>query len=213
MQLNFDEQKLQFKLHSLEKSSRGLQALQLNHGRPLSHLPPLLNQMHQKSLTINIDVTAMKELLRLTQTNEHLWIKTDGCLDVLSLKSYENAFPRLMTLVEMLMDSVSNQLDVESTHVSLTINIDVTAMKELLRLTQTNEPLWIKTDGCLDVLSLKSYENAFPRLMTLVEMLMDSVKARELFPSVVAASKTLGVVSSKIAWKSRRCLTFDNNMI
>ncbi|KAF3596435.1 hypothetical protein DY000_02020383 [Brassica cretica] len=96
---------------------------------------------------------------------------------------------------------------------SLTINIDVTAMKELLRLTQTNEPLWIKTDGCLDVLSLKSYENAFPRLMTLVEMLMDSVKARELFPSVVAASKTLGVVSSKIAWKSRRCLTFDNNMI
>ncbi|KAG2266961.1 hypothetical protein Bca52824_074040 [Brassica carinata] len=47
---------------------------------------------------------------------------------------------------------------------SLTINIDVTAMKELLRLTQTNEPLWIKTDGCLDVLSLKSYENAFPRL-------------------------------------------------
>ncbi|KAH0867019.1 hypothetical protein HID58_074041, partial [Brassica napus] len=96
---------------------------------------------------------------------------------------------------------------------SLTINIDVTAMKELLRLAQTNEPLWIKTDGCLDVLSLKSYENAFPRLMTLVEMLMDSVKAREIFPSVVAASKILGVVSSKIAWKSRRCLTFDNNMI
>ncbi|CAF2127147.1 unnamed protein product [Brassica napus] len=79
----------------------------------------------------------------------------------------------------------------------LTINIDVTAMKELLRLTQTNEPLWIKTDGCLDVLSLKSYENAFPRLssQTLVEMLMDSVK---LFPSVVAASKTLGVVSSRL---------------
>ncbi|CAF1947376.1 unnamed protein product [Brassica oleracea var. botrytis] len=98
---------------------------------------------------------------------------------------------------------------------SLTINIDVTAMKELLRLAQTNEPLWIKTDGCLDVLSLKSYENAFPRLssLTLVEMLMDSVKAREIFPSVVAASKILGVVSSKIAWKSRRCLTFDNNMI
>ncbi|CAN6839055.1 unnamed protein product [Brassica oleracea] len=46
---------------------------------------------------------------------------------------------------------------------SLKINIDSTAMKELLRLTQTNEPLWIKTDRCLDVLSLKSYETAFPR--------------------------------------------------
>ncbi|KAL0662126.1 hypothetical protein Bca4012_098963 [Brassica carinata] len=126
MQLSFDEQKLQFKLHSLEKSSRGLQALQLNHGRPLSHLPPLLNKMHVSPL----------ELLHSDK--------------------------------------------------SLTINIDVTAMKELLRLTQTNEPLWIKTDGCLDVLSLKSYENAFPRLMTLVELLMDSVKARELFPSIVA---------------------------
>ncbi|KAL0773533.1 hypothetical protein YC2023_053607 [Brassica napus] len=52
MQLSFDEQKLQFKLHSLEKSSRGLQALQLNHGRPLSHLPPLLNQMHVSPLEL-----------------------------------------------------------------------------------------------------------------------------------------------------------------
>ncbi|KAH0885604.1 hypothetical protein HID58_061700 [Brassica napus] len=140
MQLSFDEQKLQFKLHSLEKSSRGLQALQLNHGRPLSHLPPLLNQMHVSPL----------ELLHSDK--------------------------------------------------SLKINIDSTAMKELLRLTQTNEPLWIKTDRCLDVLSLKSYETAFPRfsILTLVEMLMDSVKARELFPSVVAASKTIGVVSSRL---------------
>ncbi|CAN7123870.1 unnamed protein product [Brassica rapa subsp. narinosa] len=38
----------------------------------------------------------------------------------------------------------------------------VTAMEEYLWLTQTNEPLWIKTDGCLDILNLKSYENAFP---------------------------------------------------
>ncbi|CAN6869320.1 unnamed protein product, partial [Brassica oleracea] len=94
---------------------------------------------------------------------------------------------------------------------SLTINIDVTAMKELLRLAQTNEPLWIKTDGCLDVLSLKSYENAFPRLSSRGGK--NHNLRVEIFPSVVAASKILGVVSSKIAWKSRRCLTFDNNMI
>nr|VDC89722.1 unnamed protein product [Brassica rapa] len=41
-------------------------------------------------------------------------------------------------------------------------NNAVTAMEEYLWLTQTNEPLWIKTDGCLDILNLKSYENAFP---------------------------------------------------
>ncbi|CAF2126472.1 unnamed protein product [Brassica napus] len=78
----------------------------------------------------------------------------------------------------------------------LTINIDVTAMKELLRLTQTNEPLWIKTDGCLDVLSLKSYENAFPRLSSRGGK--NHNLRVELFPSVVAASKTLGVVSSRL---------------
>ncbi|CAN7084380.1 unnamed protein product [Brassica oleracea var. botrytis] len=77
----------------------------------------------------------------------------------------------------------------QDAHKSLTINIDVTAMKELLRLTQTNEPLWIKTDGCLDVLSLKSYENAFPRLSIRGgknHNLRVEVKARELFPSIVA---------------------------
>ncbi|KAH0879788.1 hypothetical protein HID58_067182 [Brassica napus] len=42
----FDEQKLRLKRHSLEKSSRGLQALQPNHGRPLSPLPPLLTDAH-----------------------------------------------------------------------------------------------------------------------------------------------------------------------
>lgn len=143
-------------------------------GRPISHLPPLLNPMHvsplelfhsgpsldfdllpgscssmavpslpsqpnlvlsemDKSLMTNIAVTAMEELLRLLQTNEPLWIKTDGCRDVLNLESYENIFPRsstsggkknnlrmeasrssgvvftnAITLVDMLMDSVSN---------------------------------------------------------------------------------------------------------
>ena len=138
-------------------------------GRPLSHLPPLLNQMPfhsgglsldfdlipgsgssmaaptlpsqpnlvlsdiDKSLMTNVAVTAMEELLRLTQTNEPLWIKNDGARDVLNLESYENMFPRAssrggknhnsrveasrssgivfinaITLVDMLMDSVSN---------------------------------------------------------------------------------------------------------
>ncbi|CAH2067056.1 unnamed protein product [Thlaspi arvense] len=100
-------------------------------------------------------------------------------------------------------------------------DIALTAMEELLRLLQTNEPLWTRTTaGSRDILNLGSYENVFPRssnrgknrnlrveasrssgivfmnAMTLVDMFMDCLKWAELFPSIVAASKTLAVVSS-----------------
>ena len=95
--------------------------------------PNLVLSDIDKSVMTNIAVTAMEELIRLTQTNEPLWIKNDGARDVLNLGSYENMFPRAssrggknhnvrveasrssgvvfinaMTLVDMLMDSVSN---------------------------------------------------------------------------------------------------------
>ena len=94
--------------------------------------PNLVLSDIDKSVMTNIAVTAMEELIRLTQTNEPLWIKNDGARDVLNLGSYENMFPRAssrggknhnvrveasrssgvvfinaMTLVDMLMDSVS----------------------------------------------------------------------------------------------------------
>ena len=48
---------------------------------------------------------------------------------------------------------------------SLMGDIAANAMEELLRLLQTNEPLWIKspTDG-REVLNLESYETMFPRV-------------------------------------------------
>lgn len=95
--------------------------------------PNLVLSEMDKSLMTNIAVTAMEELLRLLQTNEPLWIKTDGCRDVLNLENYENMFTRsstsggkknnlgmeasrssgvvftnAITLVDMLMNSVSN---------------------------------------------------------------------------------------------------------
>ncbi|CAN6929059.1 unnamed protein product [Brassica oleracea] len=82
---------------------------------------------------------------------------------------------------------------------SLTINIDVTAMKELLRLTQTNEPLWIKTDGCLDVLSLKSYENAFPRLSIRGGKNHNlRVEVIDLLALAFSFNRCIGVVSSRL---------------
>ncbi|KAH0875798.1 hypothetical protein HID58_073160 [Brassica napus] len=99
-------------------------------------------------------------------------------------------------------------------------DIALTAMEELLRLFNTNEPLWTRGDGGREILDLGSYENLFPRsgnrgknhnvrteasrssgivfmnAMTLVDMFMDGVKWGELFPCIVASSKTLAVVSS-----------------
>ncbi|NP_001302850.1 homeobox-leucine zipper protein HDG11-like [Brassica napus] len=99
-------------------------------------------------------------------------------------------------------------------------DIALTAMEELLRLFNTNEPLWTRADGGREILDLGSYENLFPRsgnrgknhnvrteasrssgivfmnAMTLVDMFMDGVKWGELFPCIVASSKTLAVVSS-----------------
>lgn len=85
---------------------------------------------------------------------------------------------------------------------SLMTDIAANAMEELLRLLQTNDPLWMKssTDG-RDVLNLESYERIFPRAtshlknpnlrieasrasgvvimngLALVDMIMDSVTA------------------------------------
>lgn len=50
---------------------------------------------------------------------------------------------------------------------SLMTDVAANAMEELLRLLQTNEPLWIKssTDG-RDVLNLENYQRIFPRAMS-----------------------------------------------
>ncbi|KAG2667111.1 hypothetical protein I3843_15G093700 [Carya illinoinensis] len=47
---------------------------------------------------------------------------------------------------------------------SLMTDIAARTMEELLRLVQTNEPLWMKwTTSGRDVLNLKSYKGIFPR--------------------------------------------------
>ncbi|XP_009355964.2 homeobox-leucine zipper protein HDG11 [Pyrus x bretschneideri] len=104
---------------------------------------------------------------------------------------------------------------------SLMTDIAANAMKELLSLLQTNEPLWMKssTDG-RDVLNLETYERIFPRAnshlknpnvrieasrdsgvvimngLALVDMFMDPNKFGELFPTIVSMARTIEVISS-----------------
>ncbi|KAF9667494.1 hypothetical protein SADUNF_Sadunf15G0028800 [Salix dunnii] len=106
---------------------------------------------------------------------------------------------------------------------SLMTDVAANAMEELLRLLQTNEPLWVKSsaDG-RDVLNLDSYQRIFPRAMShlknpnvrieasrdsgvvimngvaLVDMFMDSNKWIESFPTIVSVAKTIEVISSGI---------------
>ncbi|XP_013682996.1 homeobox-leucine zipper protein HDG12-like [Brassica napus] len=184
----FDEQKLRIEnAHLREELERVSSIAAKFMGRPLSHLPPLLNQMpFHGGPSLDFDLIP------------------GSCSSM--------AAPTLPSQPNLVLSDIDK---------SVMTNIAVTAMEELIRLTQTNEPLWIKNDGARDVLNLGSYENMFPRAssrggknhnvrveasrssgvvfinaMTLVDMLMDSVKSAELFPSVVASSKTLAVVSS-----------------
>ncbi|KAJ6373769.1 hypothetical protein OIU78_029452 [Salix suchowensis] len=104
---------------------------------------------------------------------------------------------------------------------SLMTDVAANAMEELLRLLQTNEPLWMRSsaDG-RDVLNLDSYQRNFPRAMShlknpnvrieasrdsgvvimngvaLVNMFMDSNKWFESFPTIVSVAKTIEVISS-----------------
>ncbi|KAH0921775.1 hypothetical protein HID58_021793 [Brassica napus] len=193
----FDEQKLRIENAHLREELEKVSSIAAQFmGRPLSHLPPLLNPMHVSPLELFHSGPSLDFDLLPGSSSSSMAVPT---------------LPSQPNLVLSDMDK------------SLMTNIAVTAMEELLRLTQTNEPLWIKTNGCRDVLNPQSYENMFPRssgrggknfnlrkeatrscgvvftnAMTLVNMLMDSVKSSELFSSVVASSKTLAVVSSGV---------------
>ncbi|KAJ4868484.1 Homeobox-leucine zipper protein HDG12 [Raphanus sativus] len=85
-------------------------------GRPLSHPPPLLNQMQISPLELlhsvplldfdllqgscsSMAVSSLLSLPNVVISDMDKFLMTNiavnGCLDVVSLKSYENAFPRL----------------------------------------------------------------------------------------------------------------------
>nr|AAL11548.1 At1g17920/F2H15_22 [Arabidopsis thaliana]AAN46804.1 At1g17920/F2H15_22 [Arabidopsis thaliana] len=190
----FDEQKLRIENAQLRDELERVSSIAAKFlGRPISHLPPLLNPMHVSPL-------------ELFHTGPSL------DFDLLPGSCSSMSVPSLPSQPNLVLSEMDK---------SLMTNIAVTAMEELLRLLQTNEPLWIKTDGCRDVLNLENYENMFTRsstsggkknnlgmeasrssgvvftnAITLVDMLMNSVKLTELFPSIVASSKTLAVISS-----------------
>ncbi|KAJ0981232.1 hypothetical protein J5N97_009487 [Dioscorea zingiberensis] len=98
------------------------------------------------------------------------------------------------------------------------------AMEELIRMVQTDQPLWMKPGGDVsDVLNLETYDRIFSRTgqqyrspdvrveasrdstlvimnaETIVEMFIDPMKWIELFPTIVAKARIIEVLATGIA--------------
>ncbi|KAJ4961400.1 hypothetical protein NE237_021310 [Protea cynaroides] len=118
--------------------------------------------------------------------------------------------------------SLPLQTSISDMEKSLMAEVASNALEEVVRLLQTNEPLWMKSpiDG-RDVLNLENYWRIFPKPnllrnpdirveasrdtsvvmmsgMALVDMFMDSNKWAELFPTIVSNAKTIEVLTSGI---------------
>ncbi|XP_021678369.2 homeobox-leucine zipper protein HDG11 isoform X2 [Hevea brasiliensis] len=192
----FDEHKLRMENAQLKEELDRVSSIAAKYiGRPISHLPPV-QPIHISSLDLSMG----------------------------SFGGQGNGAPSLDLDLD-LIPSTSNlpfhPLGISDMDKSLMTDIAASAMDELLRLLQTDEPLWIKspTDG-RDVLHLDTYQTLFPRAVSrlknpnvrieasrdsgfvimnslaLVDMVMDANKWVELFPSIVCVAKTLEVISS-----------------
>ncbi|KAI9087360.1 hypothetical protein K1719_030680 [Acacia pycnantha] len=203
----FDEQKLRLENAQLKEELDRVSSIAAKYiGRPISQLPPV-QPIHISSLDLSMSSFGGQPML----------VGGPGPsldLDLLPGSS-SSSVPSLSYQAQAVAASFS---DVDK---SLMSDVAGNAMDELLRLLQTNEPLWIKsnTDG-REVLNLDAYGNMFPRSNThiknpnihaeasrdsgvvimnslaLVDMFMDPNKWMELFPTIVSMSTTIKVISS-----------------
>lgn len=201
----FDEQKLRMENAQLKEELDRVSSIAAKYiGRPISQLPPV-QPIHISSLDLS-----------MASFGAHHGL--GGCgggpsLDLDLLPGSSSTIPPMPYQPPGISDMDK----------SLMSDIAANAMEELLRLLQTNEPLWMKsaTDG-RDILNLDSYERIFPRAnshlknpnlrieasrdsgvvimngLALVDMFLDPYKWVELFPTIVSMARTIEVISSGV---------------
>ncbi|RXH77162.1 hypothetical protein DVH24_023436 [Malus domestica] len=194
----FDEQKLRMENAQLKQELDRVSSIAAKYiGRPISQLPPV-QPIHISSLDLS-----------MASFGGHGLAGPSLDLDLLP-GSALSTMPNLPYQPPGFSDMDK----------SLMTDIAANAMVELLRLLQTNDPLWMKssTDG-RDVLNLESYERIFPRAtshsknpyvrieasrdsgvvimsgLALVDMFIDLNKFAELFPTIVSMARTIEVIS------------------
>ncbi|KAG8378649.1 hypothetical protein BUALT_Bualt07G0007300 [Buddleja alternifolia] len=195
----FDEQKLRIENAQLKEELDRVSSIAAKYiGRPISQLPPV-QPIHVSSLDLSMASFGSQGIPGPSLDLDLLPGSSSSVIPNL-------AFPPM---------SIS---DMDK---SLMADIAANAMDELIRLLQTNEPLWMKStpDG-REILDLDSYESIFPRPnshlknpnirieasrdsgvvimngLALVDMLMDANKWTELFPMIVSRARTIEVISS-----------------
>ncbi|CAN4085410.1 unnamed protein product [Withania somnifera] len=198
----FDEQKLRIENMQLKEELDKVSSIAAKYiGRPISQLPPV-QPIHLSSLD-----------LCMSSFIGHGPNSLDLDLDLDLLPGSSSAIPSLAYA----------SLNLSDMDKSLMADIAGNAMEELIRLVQTNEPLWMKStiDG-RDVLNFDNYDRVFPRAnshlknpnvrveasrdsgvaimngLALVDVFMDANKWQEFFPTIVSKARTLEVISSGV---------------
>ncbi|KAK5778139.1 hypothetical protein PVK06_046106 [Gossypium arboreum] len=195
----FDDQKMRMENAQLKEELDRVSSIAAKYiGRPISQLPPV-QPVHISSLDFRM------------ASFDGYGVGAGPSLDLDLLPGSSSSMPNLPFQPVVISDMDK----------SLMSDIAANAMGELLRLLQTNEPLWIKsTNDGKDALNLESYERIFPKPnnthfkspnirveasrdsgvvimngLALVDMFMDSNKWLELFPTIVSIAKTIEVIS------------------
>ncbi|XP_061348032.1 homeobox-leucine zipper protein HDG11-like [Gastrolobium bilobum] len=194
----FDEQKLRLENAQLKEELDRVSSVAAKYiGRPITQLPPV-QPIHISSLDLSMGSFGNQGLGSLS-------------LDLDLLPGSSSSIPNVPYQPAGLSDMDK----------SLMSDIASNAMEELISLSQTNDPLWMKssTDG-RDVLNFETYERMFPKPncqlknpnvrieasrdtgvvimngLTLVDMFMDPNKWMELFSTIVTTARTIEVISS-----------------
>ncbi|CAI9773848.1 unnamed protein product [Fraxinus pennsylvanica] len=193
-----DEQKLRMENLQLKDELDRVSSVAAKYiGRPISQLPPV-QPFHASALDLSMSSYGGPGMGGPSHDLDLLPGSSTGALQ-------KSLFPTL---------SISDN------DKSLMADVAGNAMDELIRLLQTDEPLWMKSADGREVLNLESYERIFPRPNThlknpniriessrdsgvvimnglaLVDMFMDTSKWMELFPTIVSRAITIEVISS-----------------
>ncbi|KAI3517885.1 hypothetical protein L1887_17106 [Cichorium endivia] len=210
----FDEQKLRFENAQLKEELDRVSSIAAKYiGRPMLQLPPV-QPIHMSSLDLSMDSYGGGSVNRMMMMNSgpslDLDLLTGSAIGASS--STINPDPPFHSSVQLSDMDKSVMADIASN-----------AMDELIRLVQTNEPLWTKcqNDG-MDVLNLDNYKRIFSRpndnlknpnvrteaskasgvvvmnSLQLVDMFVDSTKWIELFPTIVSRSRTIEALEARL---------------
>ncbi|KAJ8554080.1 hypothetical protein K7X08_024758 [Anisodus acutangulus] len=194
----FDEQKLRIENMQLKEELDKVSSIAAKYiGRPISQLPPV-QPIHLSSLDLS-----------MSSFMGH----GPNSLDLDLLPGSSSTMP----------SSAYATLNLSDMDKSLMADIAGNAMEELIRLVQTNEPLWMKsTIEGRDVLDFDNYDRIFPRAnshfknhnvrieasrecgvvimngLALVDVFMNANKWKEFFPTIISKARTLEVISSGV---------------